>query len=884
MYIKIGIFILVITIVVVVMIYTQKSKSSSSPSSPPSPSPTPHAPLVEKCGGVVAPNNLKNPVCVRGKWVEHGSDVCEGLELLLPSNIGNCALEDLKCDNELKMLYCETTSECQNGGKLYFDPQRPHQRGKCACKGDYQGNNCQYTSKNVCGDGTTAFGNVNDKGECSCFAINHYGTHCEKQCAFGQTLDASKNCVCDLTLFDQHGDTCTPKRCGKNGTFLKKNDVITCVCDDGYYGSNCDITCGKNQVFDSSISKCICTGAYEPDVNSPGNCVAKKCGNGVYAGKNNCVCNRGFSKDANGQCTISICKGNTIWDDPSGSCVCPSNKDGLQYYTKDSNCVEYHCPLSKEFVVDKNGNPTCDCTLSDDPSSCGETCQYTRKNTCNDRGIPHCSGTDMHCGCDDSHSCGRFCEHTRSKCSDHGDPVCDESGNMMTCKCDAGFYGSDCSCTTPKPDGNHCLGTDYVCEKGTWKQTYATCNDIKRNYGSISEWNKACGDSLIDKTKYSGAAIMDCKDGYPVTPVIVGCPPLSSQNGCKSGQVNVCDNSTDYTWKCKEQIQNDGTCPPLPKGVLCMDQNGKEDKPVCFNCGSSGSEWVCQNEGGKPSLSCLQKMGIAASTTYQGYPGSIYIDGNTGLPIYPTTDYDACLNYLTNNSKNPFSNGQIGNINVTTMLGNPQGTINVGTKVFNDLSDSTKNRYFDANGTRCLFTDDEAIRIMKGDSKLGLCNTPHGTFQQDSHLPNGKCVCLDNYKGTNCQYSDKDTCNGKGTVDENGKCTCDKDHTGNYCEKTITTYKIPLKSASNSRDFNTPVKYLYKDVLGKIPPPETKVIVKGLMISKYFLSPNKTLFNGTFTVLNSDAFGFTIHERPVGYTQAGTDPTIEGTVEYTLIE
>jgi len=56
MYIKIGIFILVI--VVVVLIYTQKS---SCP---------PHAPLVKKCSGV-APDNIKNPVCVRGKWVEH---------------------------------------------------------------------------------------------------------------------------------------------------------------------------------------------------------------------------------------------------------------------------------------------------------------------------------------------------------------------------------------------------------------------------------------------------------------------------------------------------------------------------------------------------------------------------------------------------------------------------------------------------------------------------------------------------------------------------------------------------------------------------------------------------------------------------------------------
>ena len=36
----------------------------------------------------------------------------------------------------------------------------------------------------------------------------------------------------------------------------------------------------------------------------------------------------------------------------------------------------------------------------------------------------------------------------------------------------------------------------------------------------------------------------------------------------------------------------------------------------------------------------------------------------------------------------------------------------------------------------------------------------------------GKCKCFPGYNGDNCQYSDKETCNGNGTANPDGTCTC----------------------------------------------------------------------------------------------------------------
>ena len=40
-------------------------------------------------------------------------------------------------------------------------------------------------------------------------------------------------------------------------------------------------------------------------------------------------------------------------------------------------------------------------------------------------------------------------------------------------------------------------------------------------------------------------------------------------------------------------------------------------------------------------------------------------------------------------------------------------------------------------------------------------------------LPNGTCSCGGGFKGTHCEYSDAETCSGRGRVDSSGSCACD---------------------------------------------------------------------------------------------------------------
>ena len=48
------------------------------------------------------------------------------------------------------------------------------------------------------------------------------------------------------------------------------------------------------------------------------------------------------------------------------------------------------------------------------------------------------------------------------------------------------------------------------------------------------------------------------------------------------------------------------------------------------------------------------------------------------------------------------------------------------------------------------------------------------------------CDCLDEWKGTHCQYSDATTCSGHGTVSQDGTCTCNNCFSGDHCNECST--------------------------------------------------------------------------------------------------
>jgi hypothetical protein len=63
-------------------------------------------------------------------------------------------------------------------------------------------------------------------------------------------------------------------------------------------------------------------------------------------------------------------------------------------------------------------------------------------------------------------------------------------------------------------------------------------------------------------------------------------------------------------------------------------------------------------------------------------------------------------------------------------------------------------------------------------------------YKDQSKNVDNKCICDYGYKGDNCEYSNKDTCNDNGTVDNNGICTCYDGYYGYNCNINCTEGQI----------------------------------------------------------------------------------------------
>ena len=507
-------------------------------------------------------------------------------------------------------------------------------------------------------------------------------------------------CVCQN---GSHGKECqytNAGTCNNNGTV---SDDGNCTCKPPYYGKKCESQCSAYKIFVGT--SCVCDPNLYTTVGDT--CVPLPCANGTPNKTTGvCTCDDGYT-NVNKQC-ISKCNLQTqVWDTVKNKCV------------KKSTCTN-----PAETVYDKDGNFTCVCNVNE---------------------------------------CGLNCEYTRGTCHDNGTPTC-LNNELKGCKCDNGYTGIDCSCETSHAptDYTECLGEFPVCNNGDWSIDYKKCNDKITNNYSIDNWNNDCFSSLKGKNIDWGK-ITGCRDNPsppgPIVPIITGCSATLTK--CPDTQVNLCDFSTEYNWECVDQIKSTN-CLSLPFGTYCIDQNGKQDNPICYPCGTNGSaEWVCNNEGSLPSTLCIEANGIK-KVAYNGYSNPIYVNSQDGgLPVYPTTDVNACELFLSGTTlKDPFSLGTLGIFNVSSKLGNPKKvSIKNNPNVVIKLDDNDGNRYFlpySQNSTydkdvRCPFPDNQVIKyIVDGTSDSNLCNG--GKFTQvDSLLASGTCACLKNYIGSNCE-------------------------------------------------------------------------------------------------------------------------------------
>jgi len=565
-----------------------------------------------------------------------------------------------------------------------------------------------------------------------------------KECNNGDLYftENGNKCICPDGLF---GPKCeyNDSQCKNEG---KMGEDGICKCKNNtYYGDKCETICGENKIYDSKNKVCICdTLFYDIDGDT---CKKKECGQGKLNGEK-CECDPGYTGD---KCDQKICNENQVYN--NNKCECKPNKDGLQYYGK--NCDTYNCNLESEFKYDEASGPSCDCSI--DPGSCGKYCEFTKSNKCNTKGTP----------------------------------VCVKNNKFLKCICD----------DKDKPlDINPCLGIDYVCnDDGTWIETDLNCNDLLSKYGNLDSWNKACFNKIFKSEYDNGKMICDNRDkddkdkkdncSKTICAKPLACPNKPDKT-CEKGKLLFCDNSTTYNWDCRLPVHNNGNCPSTAPTGYCIKNDGTFDNPQCFQCGNNGSsEWICENQGALPSISCLNGVGIK-SNIYIGYKDPIYRDSQKNdFPIYPTTNKQQCSNILSGvNKTDPYSNGQYGNINITTQISNPIGTIDLNT--FTDLTDYNNHRYFNVKSDdfnpRCLLTDDDIVKnILKSDGSL-CSGSGSGTFIQDKngdyYLPSGNCTCDPGFAGKNCQFSDSKDCNGKAKVDNDGSCSCSPGFAGKNCQ------------------------------------------------------------------------------------------------------
>ena len=584
-------------------------------------------------------------------------------------------------------------------------------------------------------------------------------------------------CMCDPSHTGKQCQ-CTKSMCGDYGTVsVDDKGNCTCVCNvpAKFFGPKCNESCHIDGMINID-GNCKCDPAFYTQTGDI--CTPIPCVNGTKDKKGHCTCNNGFSASGpNGQC-ISACTVNQVWDEKANKCVCKPNTDfsgvdsptnnGTQYSpSRDGkDCDVFHCHYASEFA---NGK----CNCKDD--SCGQNCQYTRQNVCNGNGNPNCA----------------------------------VNGGFINCTCDAGFYGEDCSCkglpsgiTDPSKLTDYCKGASTICKSGQWTTAYKDCDNIQlyfKNNGQ--DFQTQCFKENCEKDSasfYQNLGTLTCKnpssDGQPSTFTCQGCPSTPNANCPSDHQVRICDASTNYNWVCKDQIHATGKCPPTPpSGSLCIDSNGTPDPSSlqCFQCGpNGGAEWICENQGSIPTLACLQNLEVE-SQPFSGYSGTGIFLKNS-IPIYPTTDYDMCVPYIKdyNNISNmiPYYDGQISNINISSNLANPMGTINKQTKTFTSIAG---NRYFDIikgnSDGQCVLSDDDIMNYILKAPGQKLCSG-NGSFKQETFSqnntnylkPTGHCECstynsksdnsLNAYAGVNCQYDDNTTCGGVGTVTDDGEC------------------------------------------------------------------------------------------------------------------
>lgn len=515
---------------------------------------------------------------------------------------GDSCPANASCDDTGGIVTC-TCNEGWDGAEC----------GQCAAGYHDDGGDCVEDTE--CGASTCSNGTCDDSSGvpvCTCDP-GYAGEYCD-ECAAGYHADGDA-CVAD--------ETCGPDSCPANAICDDTGGVVTCECNEGYTGDDCD-ECVPPLVLDE-------TGACVEVVG----------------------CDPGLVLGEDGACTLECGGGTTLVDIATVDPAALPIPDGYQLVPPDSIVF----PDGSTLTLERVGSLVC--------VPQGYTCeQYdpctgsVGGNCVDDSGIPLCVCDEGYTGllcadCDigfhaDATACVPDEACDVSSCSGRG--TCDDSLGIVACTCDVGYGSADCgSCAVGyHVDGAGACVEDEGCEANTCAGHGAcsvvsgltacncftgyegdACTECASGYHAVGDscvLDEQCGsttcsgEGTCDDTTgitvctcnpgYAGTACQQCAAGYLrannvcVPEVVTAC----TQNTCNghgdcddsSGEV-ACTCNSPYTGaRCTACVAGyvlhpDGVCRVSVCGDRITDgRNGEECDDVPPECATDPNGAACQ--------------------------------------------------------------------------------------------------------------------------------------------------------------------------------------------------------------------------------------------------------------------------------------------------
>jgi hypothetical protein len=453
------------------------------------------------------------------------------------SGHGSCAGEDgtCRCDPRWTGERCEILrcpNGCSGAGECVRTPavnETTPATEVCKCDPGYSGPDC---SQPVClplgKDGAMC----NGKGRCQ---VSEDGTH---------------TCRCDPPYAGlECGNTVCNSTCSYHGVCTgSATDATRCVCDDGWFGPNCDRT-GECDPYD-----CFARGTCVAGLNNLPTC---KC-NLPFGGPDCSLCVHNCT--GHGQCTPNGCVCEDGWLGP----LCDRRED----------CDPADCGGADHgrCVADANGLPVCQCKFPWTDFDCLEcTLRCSDHGECNSKGTCTCDPGWSGPNCERYGDCPNHCSE-RGRCmgNEHGDPVC---------KCDEGYAGRDCGqivCNKKCGKNQVCRDDQCECAEGWTGDQCDQRDDCPHDCHGL-------GQCMAD---VKGKPFCKCKIG----------------RGGASCEFEVCnlacsDHGTCFVHKGKQQCK----CDPGFGGPDCSII----DCGIWNDCGGSTHGECTKDARGKPQCLCV---------------------------------------------------------------------------------------------------------------------------------------------------------------------------------------------------------------------------------------------------------------------------------------